>query len=231
MSAAVPSPPARRARASFATIPSPSARGAGAGSGRGAVPTTRTALALALALALAPPVASAGAPVTPASLAGRYALQVKMHVDAKGLPQRDDSAGIDAIVRAGPAPDAVRVQLTWGRYACELAAQLRAGGDLLFEPGQGCPFDVAEPDARGHLDARLHSGRGRAGEAALDIDFAFDVSGALSTRVAAHTVKVLGTEVSLPATWTPQLPVRGTVAGSGSGRRMDPDAAGRGGRE
>jgi hypothetical protein len=192
----------------------------------------RALVALAGAVAaVAPSVASAREPVTPASLAGRYALTVKLHVDATGLPARDDSAGIDAIVRAGPASDAVRVQLTWGRYACDLAAQLRDGGDLALEPGQACAVDVAEPDARGHLDARLRSGRGHAGESALDLDLAFDVRGALSTRVAAQGVKVLGANVSLPETWTPYLPVRGTVAASGSGPRMDPDAPARGGRE
>src|ERR687886_139838 len=82
---------------------------------------------------------------------------------------------------SGPAPRPTRC-------ACDLAAQLRAGGDLALEPGQACAVDVAEPDARGHLDARLRSGRGHAGEAALELDLAFDVSGALSTRIAGQGV-------------------------------------------
>jgi hypothetical protein len=107
----------------------------------------------------------------------------------------------------------------------DLAARLRGAGDLALEAGQACPLDVAEPEVRGHLDARLRSGRGRTSDAALALELELDVSGALSTRLTGRGVRVLGAEVSLPEAWAPELPVRGTVTASATGRRMDADSA------
>lgn len=179
------------------------------------MPATAALAALAAALASAAgPQAVGTAPLA----AGRYALHGTVHVDAAALPGRDGSADFDVVVAPGAAPDGVRLRAASRGYTCELAARLR-GGELAFDGGQACAVDVDEPDARGHVDARLRSGRGRLAGGALQLDLAFDLSGALSTRVAGQRVNVLGREVALPEGWTPKLPVRGALTTSATGQR------------
>jgi hypothetical protein len=80
--------------------------------------------------------------------------------------------------------------------------------------------EVRNPDARGHIDAPLRSGRGTVRGDRLSVELQFDVSGRIATRYSRTTFTVLGTEVVVPEGWTPAAPVRGTVTSSGSGTRV-----------
>jgi hypothetical protein len=175
-------------------------------------------LPMAAALAAAPPAGDS---------AGRYVVRATVHVDAAALPDRDGDVELDVVVAPGAAPDALRLRATYGRYACDLQARLGDGGALDLAAGQPCSADVSEPDARGHVDATLKSGRGRVQGGALELDLAFDLAGRVSTRVGGKSVKVLGQEVSVPEAWTPEVPLRGGATASGKGRRL---GAGDGGR-
>lgn len=157
---------------------------------------------------------------------GTYRLHGKARVAAKPLLDRDVDANADAVLEPGPAPGDVRARLAAEGYACELTARLDAGGALLFPGGQRCAFDVRQPDAKGHLDATLSSGRGtlRDGEE-LELDLSWDVEGRLSVRTGS-TIEVLGTRVDVPAAWMPEAPVHGNARATVSGHRDRSRAAG-----
>lgn len=150
---------------------------------------------------------------------GRYVLHGSAHVETTTLGTHDADADLDVVVAPGAAPGGLRLELTSGAYACGLAARVSAAGDLAFDAGQRCPVEVAEKGARGKVDARLRSGRGRILGGALSLELAFDVSGTLSMGAQGGSVTVLGAEVNVPGAWTAPAPVRGTVEAKARGAR------------
>ena len=174
------------------------------------------ALAVALVAFAAP---RAGGVAAHVDRSGTYRLHGKARVAAKPLLDRDVDANGDAVLAPGPGPTDVRARLAAEGYACELVAQLGADGALLFAEGQRCALEVQRPDAKGHLDATLSSGRGalRGGDE-LDLDLSWDVAGRLSLRTG-RTIEVLGTRVDVPAAWLPETPVHGTARATVSGHR------------
>lgn len=173
-----------------------------------------TALLAATVIAAAAPAAGE------ADRAGTYRLHGKARVAARPLLDREMDANADAVLRPGPGPGDVRARLAAQGYSCELEGRLAGDGALVFPEGQRCAFDVRSPEARGHLDATLSSGRGalRNGEE-LALDLAWDVAGQLSLRTNGRAIEVLGTRVEVPATWTPEAPVQGSARATVSGRR------------
>jgi len=157
----------------------------------------------------------------PASDAGRYALHGTSHVAGTSLGARVVAADLLAEVGPGRSASEVRVKLVWHAYRCELTAQI-AAGDLAFPDGQTCLIEVLEPEARGRVEARLTSGRGRLQGGELELELSFEVAGALQTHLAARRVTVLGTELEVPDAWMPELPVSGRVTSSARGRREPP---------
>jgi hypothetical protein len=182
-------------------------------------------LAAAGALALAAGTAAA-APSPAEALRGTYRLAGSARVDAGPALSRNVEARADAVLTPGRGPRAVRARLLAEGRACELEATLGEGGALAFEPGQRCTFDVADPDARGHVEARLRAGKGRCEGGKLSLDLTFALEGALALRTA-QRVEVMGSTVELPATWTPELPLRGDAHAVAEGKRDESRAGGR----
>jgi hypothetical protein len=154
-----------------------------------------------------------------AEQAGRYVLHGSAHVELTTLGTHDGDADLDVVVAQGAAPGRLRLELSSGAYACALAARVSAAGDLAFDASQRCPVDLAEPGARGKVDARLRTGRGRILGGELALELAFDVSGTLSMGAQGGSVTVFGAEVNVPGAWTAPAPVRGTVEAKARGTR------------
>ena len=150
---------------------------------------------------------------------GIYRLQGRARVAAQPLMNRDVDVNADAVLQPGPGPSDVRARLAAEGYACDLLARIDGDGALAFPEGQRCDLEVRSPDARGHLEATLRSGRGqlRNGEE-LELELAWEVAGRLSVR-ADRAIEVLGTRVDVPATWMLEAPVRGNARATVSGRR------------
>jgi hypothetical protein len=172
-------------------------------------------LASVAALALA---SSALAAPSAAELLGTYRLHGTARVDAGPVLSREVEVHADAKLGAGAGARAVRARLAAEGHACELTARVEEGGALVFEPGQRCAFDVDDPGARGRVEARLRSGRGRLRDDTLALDLTWDLSGALRLR-SAERVEVLWKTVELPSTWTPEIPVRGEAQTRAEGHR------------
>lgn len=188
---------------------------------RAALLAAAGALALSAAAAAAAP-AAAGV----GALLGTYRLAGTARVDAGPVLSRSVEARADAVLSPGSGPRAVRARLVAQGHACVLDATLGEGGALAFEPGQRCAVDVSEPDARGRVEARLRSGRGRCEGGKLTLDLAFDLEGALALHTA-QRVEVMGSTIELPAAWTPELPLRGEARAVAEGKRDESRATGR----
>lgn len=163
---------------------------------------------------------------SPEAARGTYRLRGSARVDAGPVLSRSVEARADAVLRPGERPRAVRARLASQGHVCELAATLEEGGALAFEAGQRCAFDLRDPEARGHVEARLRSGRGTVRGGRLALDLSWDLSGAVSVQTA-RQVEVLGRTVELPAAWTPELPVRGEARIVAEGERDESRGAGR----
>jgi hypothetical protein len=151
--------------------------------------------------------------------AGRYVLHGAAHVETTTFGTHDASADLDVVVSPGAAPGALRLELTSGAYACTLAARASPAGELALDRGQACPVDVAEEGARGRVEARLRSGRGRLEGGTLALELAFDLAGTLSVGTRGGRVTVLGAALDVPGAWTAPAPVRGTVEAKARGAR------------
>jgi hypothetical protein len=116
-------------------------------------------------------------------------------------------------------PGHLSVRLESRGYACILDAARSRSGELAFSPTASCPVDVRQPDARGHVDARLRSGHGTVRDGWLTLDLRFDLAGSISTRVDPRTFRLLQAEFAVAEGWTPAVPIRVTVTSSGSGAR------------
>jgi hypothetical protein len=156
----------------------------------------------------------------PAALAAVFVLTGSAHVQVAPFPPGDHPGEMRVIVDQARTPGHVSVRLESRGYSCVLDASRSGGGALEFTTPATCPVDVARPDARGRIDARLRSGRGTVRDDRLTLDLQFDVNGRIATRIPRTSFTVLGTEFVVPEGWTPAAPVRGTVTSSGSGTRQ-----------
>lgn len=189
-------------------------------------PRAARAVWLVAAGALALSSTAAAEPTPATAIRGTYRLSGTARVDAGPVLSREMEARADAVLSPGRGARAVRARLLAEGHACELSATLGEGGALAFEPGQRCVFEVQDPEARGRVEARLRSGKGRCAGGKLALDLAFELSGTLALRTA-QRVEVMGSPVELPAAWTPDLPVRGEARTVAQGKRDDSRAAGR----
>jgi hypothetical protein len=155
------------------------------------------------------------APPARDDLGGTYRVRGTARIDAAPPVGRTMDARGDAVVRAGPAGE-VRVRLASMGHSCELTGSRSSDGALAFAAGQRCTFELADPEARGRVEARLRTGRGRLAGRHLALDLAFQLSGAVSFRTS-QAVQVLGVEV--PSSWTPSLPVDGGASVQAEGDR------------
>ena len=162
--------------------------------------------------------AAAGEPAD--AVKGRYVLHGPAHVETTTFGTHDATADLDVVVSGGRGPAALRLELTSGAYACTLAARATPAGELTLEPGQACPVEVAEEGARGRVEAKLSSGRGRVAGGTLALDLAFDLAGTLSVGARGGKVNVLGAEVDVPGAWTAPAPLRGTASAKARGARL-----------
>jgi hypothetical protein len=178
----------------------------------------------AAVLLLAVALAGAGAATAAGAVRGTYRLRGVAQVDAGPALSRNVEGRADAFLSPGAGPRAVRARLAAEGRACELDATLGEGGALAFQPGQRCAFAVDEPDARGRVEARLRSGRGRCADGKLALELVWELSGALSLRTG-DAIEVLGRRVELPAAWTPELPLRGEARTEATGTRDESRAA------
>lgn len=189
------------------------------------LPVHARAAAGVLALAL-----SAAAPARPAqgaasSAPGTWLLHVTANVRASPVVDERFERDVEVTLSPYAGSGTVRVRLESERYACDLAARLSAGGQIALDPGQRCTLDVREPTARGRVEARLESGSGRLRGDRMEIDVSWALSGSMSLLVGGQTMEVLGREVEVPATWMPEVPLKGTVRATGSGTRTGTAAA------
>jgi hypothetical protein len=174
---------------------------------------------LALLLAL---LGTAPPPSTPQGITGTYAVAGTVHASVSPFPARDFPGELTATLSRAPGQQGLSLRLEARGYRCTLPVQAGTDGSLVFPDRATCPLDVAEPDARGHVDAQLRTARGRVLEGRLEMAVEFAVSGTMQVRVPSKKIRILGSEVQTPATWTPSAPVRGTVAASGQGSRQPP---------
>ena len=131
-----------------------------------------------------------------------------------------------ATLSGTPVAGALSLRLEARGYGCTLQVRADQDGSLQFPEGVTCPLDVLQPDARGHVDAQLRMGRGRIVHGRIEMDLQFDVSGRIQMKIPSRTIRIFGRDVQSPETWAPTVPVHGTVAASGQGRRS-PEPIGR----
>jgi hypothetical protein len=160
--------------------------------------------------------------MNPATLAVVFVLSGNAHYDVNPFPPGDQSGEIRVTLDKAAAPGHVSVRLESMGYACVLDAARSRDGALAFTTPATCSVDVSDPDARGHVDARLRSGRGTVKGDRLSLELSFDVTGRVSTRIPRTTLNVLGSEVVVPEGWSPDVPIKGTVRSKGSGTRRRP---------
>jgi hypothetical protein len=177
--------------------------------------TASTWLVLALSAAMPPPLARA----EDLSL-GSYLLRGSAHVQVAPFPTRDDPGEMKVTVGRTDTPRLLSVRLESHGYTCTLLASRSPGGVLEFSTPARCASDVREPDARGHVDARLRSGRGTLRGGRLTLELAFEIRGSVATPIPRTTFRLLDTEFTVPEGWTPGVPLGGSVALSGSGARQ-----------
>ncbi len=185
---------------------------------------TPGAAAVALATSLATALGGPGAPSPAGAVRGTYRLRGTAHVAAAPALEDEIEVHADAVLRPGKGPRDVRALLMTEGQTCEVGAKLGEGGALSFDEGQRCVLDLRSPTTRGRIEARLRSGSGRIRDGVLALQMEFGLEGAVSMRTASR-VEVLGREVDLPATWTPQVPVHGDARATAEGRRDGSRAA------
>jgi hypothetical protein len=182
-----------------------------------AIPGRSAGLLALLGLGLAPPTSGSE------DIAGKYKVAGTAHVAISPFPTHDYPGEMSATLSRSSAPDAFSLRLEARGYACTLQIRVTSDGLLHFPDGATCPFDVSQPDARGHVNAQLRAARGRIVGTRLEMELRFEVNGSIQLRIPSRTIRVLGAEFQTPATWAPTAPVRGTAAANGSGARQHPD--------
>lgn len=181
------------------------------------------ALVVSLGTAVVEPARARAATARPdqavTAVAGRYALHATARVRANPVVDRELETDGDVEIRPGRASGVVQLRVSAEGYACELAARAGERGELVLEPGQRCSFDVAEPEVRGHVDARLVSARGRVQGDELVLELSWELSGSLSLLVTGRRIELMGRAIEVPDAWAPHLPLRGTADTAGRGSR------------
>ncbi len=155
----------------------------------------------------------------PGGLAGRYDLAGTAHVSISPFPAQDYPGEMTATLSRASASGSLSLRLEARGYGCTLQVRADQDGALEFPEGATCALDIAQPDARGHVDAQLRMGRGRIVRGRLEVDLRFDVDGRIQMKIPSRTVRIFGRDIQSPATWAPTAPVHGTVAASGQGQR------------
>jgi hypothetical protein len=150
-----------------------------------------------------------------------FVLTGNAHVQVAPFPAGDHPGEMRVTLTGARTPGHVSVRLESRGYSCVLDASRSGSGILEFSTPAICPVEVRRPDARGHLDAHLRSGRGTVKAGRMTLDLQFDVNGRIATRISRTTFHALGTDFVVPEGWSPAAPVRGTVTSSGSGMRQE----------
>jgi hypothetical protein len=135
-----------------------------------------------------------------------------------GVDERVD-VELAVLVAAGARKGQLALHLSTQGYACDLLATLQGADVLAFAAGQTCAVEVDEANARGPVEARLRTGRGRLRDGTLALELAWDVTGDMTVKVGGQRVEVLGRVVDVPDAWAPRMPLSGTVDARGEGPR------------
>ncbi len=154
----------------------------------------------------------------PGDVDGTYRMQGAVRVEAAAPLGRRIEAHGDAIVRRGAGRE-VRFRLAALGHACELIAARADDGALSFGAGQPCVIELADPSARGRIQATLRSGAGRLRDRHLALDLAFQLAGAVALR--SESAQLLG----VAGGWMPEIPVDGGAAARAEGDRDESRAA------
>jgi hypothetical protein len=157
-------------------------------------------------------------------ISGTYDVRGTAHVSVSPFPAHDYPGNLTAILSRTAAPGAFSLRIEGRGYGCTVQVRASEDGSLQFPETATCPLDIAQPDARGHVDAQLRTARGRVVNDRLELVLEFDVNGSVQMKVPSKTIRVFGTDFQSPAGWAPTAPVHGTVAASGQGARTRPDA-------
>jgi hypothetical protein len=150
-----------------------------------------------------------------------YRLHGTVHVVSTAL-DRDTELHADAVVQPGPGRRDVVLHLASMGYHCRVVATRDSAGTLAFPPGQECVLEISSPEARGRVQVRLTSGRGRLREEDLSVAFTSELSGAVTVG-SAPPLLVLRPKV--PGTGGVQIAVRGEARVIADGRRDHSRAA------
>ena len=161
---------------------------------------------------------------SPGGISGTYDVAGTAHVSVSPFPAHDYPGQLTATLSRTSGPGAFSLRIEDRGYGCTLPVRVSDDGSLQFPESATCPLDIAQPDARGHVDAQLRMARGRVANGTLELVLQFDVSGSVQVKIPSKTIHVFGTDYRSPATWAPAAPVHGTVAASGQGARKRPDA-------
>jgi hypothetical protein len=153
------------------------------------------------------------------AMLGTYLVRGRADVQVSPFPASDQPGDMKVTLGRSRTPGRVTVGIESRGYACALEASRSSSGALELVTPATCSLDIRDPDARGHVDARLRSGRGSVRDGRLSLDLRFDVDGRVSTRVPRTRFSVFDTEFTVPESWTPSVPLRGTVSSKGSGAR------------
>jgi hypothetical protein len=158
------------------------------------------------------------------SISGTYDIAGTAHVSVSPFPAHDYPGNLTATLSRTAAPGAFSLRIEGRGYGCTLPVRASEDGSLQFPETATCPLDIAQPDARGHVDAQLRTARGRVANGTLELVLQFDVNGSVQMKIPSKTIHIFGIDFQSPAGWAPTAPVRGTVAASGQGARKRPDA-------
>jgi|OpeIllAssembly_1097287.scaffolds.fasta_scaffold189162_3 hypothetical protein len=160
--------------------------------------------------------------MTPAALAVVFVLSGSARYDVQPFPPGEQAGKMRVTLEPGSQAGHVSVRLEAMGHACVLDASRSRDGALAFTIPAACAVDLNDPDARGHVDARLRSGKGTVRGDRLTLELSFDVAGRVATRMERTTLNVLGAAVVVPEGWSPEVPIQGTVTSKGTGVRQRP---------
>jgi hypothetical protein len=150
---------------------------------------------------------------------GTYQVRGRADVQVSPLPASNQPGDMTVTLGRSRTPGRVSVGIEARGYTCALEASRSSSGAIDLLTPATCALEIRDPDARGHVDARLRSGRGTLRDGRLSLELRFDVDGKVSTRVARTRFSLFDVEYEVPEGWTPSVPVRGSVTSRGSGPR------------
>ena len=150
---------------------------------------------------------------------GTYLVRGRADVQVSPFPSSNQPGDMTVTLGRSRTPGRVSVKIEARGYSCALEAGRSSSGALDLVTPATCSLVIRDPDARGHVDARLRSGRVTVRDGTLSLDLRFDVDGKVSTRVARTRFTLFDTEFTVPESWTPSVPLRGSVSSKGSGAR------------